>query len=70
LTAQTTLEELGLSSLDRVELMVALEEAFDTRIDETAFAGTHGVSELRALVQQPAAQHLCVRRGRQAQATP
>jgi len=34
----TTLEELGLSSLDRVELMVALEDAFQTRIDEGAFS--------------------------------
>ena len=37
--ADTTLEELGLSSLERVELMVALEDAFGTRIDESAFAG-------------------------------
>ena len=35
---QTTIEELGLSSLERVELMVALEDAFQTRIDEGAFA--------------------------------
>src|SRR5439155_16251507 len=32
----TTLDELGLSSLDRVELMVALEDTFQTRIDESA----------------------------------
>ena len=37
-TPTTTLEELGLSSLERVELMVALEDAFQTRIDEGAFA--------------------------------
>ena len=30
----TTLDELGLSSLDRVELMMALEEAFQTTLDE------------------------------------
>ena len=34
----TTLEELGLSSLERVELMVALEDRFQTRIDEARFA--------------------------------
>src|SRR5207244_2341785 len=34
----TTIEELGLSSLERVELMVALEDAFGTRIDEGAFS--------------------------------
>ena len=35
----TTIEELGLSSLERVELMVALEDRFQTRLDETRFAG-------------------------------
>ncbi|HMF97481.1 MAG TPA: 1-acyl-sn-glycerol-3-phosphate acyltransferase, partial [Vicinamibacterales bacterium] len=48
----TTLEELGLSSLDRVELMVALEDAFQTRIDEGAFSAAHDVSQLRSLVEQ------------------
>ena len=33
-----TLEELGLSSLERIEMMVALEEALNTTIDETAFS--------------------------------
>ena len=51
----TTLEELGLSSLDRVELMVALEDAFQTRIDESSFAGARDITALRALVEQPAA---------------
>src|SRR4029077_5513370 len=37
-TSETTLDELGPSSLDRVELMVALEDAFQTRIDEGAFS--------------------------------
>ena len=32
----TTLEELGLSSLERVELMVALEDTFQVRFDEIA----------------------------------
>jgi len=47
----TTLEELGLSSLDRVELMVALEDAFQTRIDESAFSGARDLGQLRALVE-------------------
>ena len=51
----TTLDELGLSSLDRVELMVALEDAFQTHIDESTFAGARDLTELRALVEQPAA---------------
>ena len=45
-----TIEELGLSSLERVELMVALEDAFGTRIDEGAFAEARSVSDLKALV--------------------
>jgi long-chain acyl-CoA synthetase len=54
LTPTTTLEELGLSSLDRVELMVALEDAFQTRIDESAFSAARDVSQLRSLVEQAA----------------
>jgi long-chain acyl-CoA synthetase len=52
LTPQTTLEELGLSSLERVELMVALEDAFQTRIDEGAFSEARDVGQLRELVDR------------------
>jgi long-chain acyl-CoA synthetase len=52
LSAQTTLQELGLSSLDRVELMVALEDTFQTRIDEGAFAGAQDLGQLRALLER------------------
>jgi long-chain acyl-CoA synthetase len=55
LTPGTTLEELGLSSLERVELMVALEDAFSTRIDESAFSSARDLSQLRTLVEQPVA---------------
>ena len=55
LAAATTIEELGLSSLDRVELMVALEDAFQTRIDESAFAEARDLTQLRALVQRSSA---------------
>jgi long-chain acyl-CoA synthetase len=51
----TTLEELGLSSLDRVELMVALEDAFATRIDEGAFSSVRDLGDLRTLVSTAAA---------------
>jgi len=54
LTPQTTLEELGLSSLERVELMVALEDAFETRIDEGAFSEARDVGQLRQLVERAA----------------
>jgi long-chain acyl-CoA synthetase len=52
LSPATTLQELGLSSLERVELMVALEDTFQTRIDEGAFAGAQDISQLRALVER------------------
>jgi long-chain acyl-CoA synthetase len=50
----TTLEELGLSSLERVELMVALEDRFQTRIDESRFSESASIADLKQLVEQPA----------------
>ena len=55
LSGATTLEELGLSSLERVELMVALEDRFQTRIDEARFANTLSIADLRQIVEQPSA---------------
>jgi long-chain acyl-CoA synthetase len=52
LSPGTTLEELGLTSLDRVELMVALEDAFQTRIDERAFSEARDLGHLRSLVER------------------
>jgi long-chain acyl-CoA synthetase len=51
----TTLDELGLSSLERVELMVALEDRFQTRVDETRFSAAGSVAALKALIEQPPA---------------
>jgi long-chain acyl-CoA synthetase len=51
----TTLEELGLSSLERVELMVALEDRFQTRIDETRFSESASIADLKQLVEAPPA---------------
>jgi long-chain acyl-CoA synthetase len=51
----TTLEELGLSSLERVELMIALEDRFQTRLDESRFSEAASVADLKQLVEQPAA---------------
>ncbi len=48
----STLDELGLSSLERVELMVALEERFHTTIDESAFAGAKSVADLERIVSE------------------
>jgi long-chain acyl-CoA synthetase len=53
--ASTSIEELGLSSLDRVELMVALEQRMQTSFDESAFATARTVADLRALVEGAAA---------------
>jgi long-chain acyl-CoA synthetase len=50
--AGTTLDELGLSSLERVELMVAIEEKFGAAVDETAFASAADVGALEKIVQQ------------------
>jgi long-chain acyl-CoA synthetase len=52
LSAQTTLDELGLSSLERVELMVALEDAFQTRLDEGSFSEARDIGQLRTLVER------------------
>jgi long-chain acyl-CoA synthetase len=48
-----TLEELGLSSLERIEMMVALEEALHTTIDEGAFANAATVADLERLAAAP-----------------
>jgi long-chain acyl-CoA synthetase len=49
----TTLEELGLSSLDRVELMVALEARFGTTLDEAGLAGAKTIADVQALITAP-----------------
>jgi long-chain acyl-CoA synthetase len=54
LAPETTIDELGLSSLERVELMVALEDRFQTTIDEAAFSGVKSIAELDSLVRAPA----------------
>jgi long-chain acyl-CoA synthetase len=48
-----TLEELGLSSLERIEMMVALEEALNTTIDEAAFSNASTVADLERLAAAP-----------------
>jgi long-chain acyl-CoA synthetase len=48
---ETTIEELGLSSLERVEVMMALEDAFQVTVDEGGFANVKTVADLERLVQ-------------------
>ncbi len=50
--SSTSLEALGLSSLERVELMVALEDKLQTRVDEQRFAEAKTVAELRTLLAE------------------
>ena len=52
LAGSTTLEELGLSSLERVELMVALEDRFQTRLDEGRFSEISSIGELKQMVER------------------
>jgi long-chain acyl-CoA synthetase len=54
-SSATTLDELGLSSLERVELMAALEEKFGSTIDEAAFANAQNLASLESVVRQAAA---------------
>jgi long-chain acyl-CoA synthetase len=54
LTDSTTLDELGLSSLERVEMLMALERRFSVTVDEAAYAGCRSVADLRRLLSQPA----------------
>jgi long-chain acyl-CoA synthetase len=53
LDQSTTLDELGLSSLERVELMMALEEAFQTTIDEASFTPSTTIAQLERMVAPP-----------------
>ena len=49
-------KSLSLSSLDRVALMSALEEAFHVELSETAFAQAKTVGEIERLLAQPSAR--------------
>ncbi|MGH9741863.1 MAG: AMP-binding protein [Candidatus Acidiferrum sp.] len=47
--------ELNLSSLDRVELMSALEERYQVELSETSFAEAKTIADVQRLLQQPSA---------------
>ena len=51
ITPETTLDELGLSSLDRVQLLMELEQQSDTAVDEGSFTAARTVADL----ERPAA---------------
>jgi long-chain acyl-CoA synthetase len=48
--------ELNLTSLDRVELMSALEQRFQVELNESSFANARTVSDVERLLQQPSAK--------------
>jgi long-chain acyl-CoA synthetase len=48
-TASTSLDDLGLSSLDRVELLVALEQKLGEPVDESVFVSAKTVADIVAL---------------------
>ncbi len=56
-TGEASLSLSALSSLDRVELLSALEEKFHVELNETAFADARTVADVERLLQQPAARH-------------
>ena len=51
IASSTTIDELGLSSLERVELMMALEESLQVTLDEAQFAAAATVGDLEALAR-------------------
>jgi long-chain acyl-CoA synthetase len=51
----TSLEALGLSSLEHVELLMALEQQFETTVDEMGFAMARTIGDLRPLIGGSAA---------------
>ncbi|MEZ5292315.1 MAG: AMP-binding protein [Vicinamibacterales bacterium] len=54
LSPETPFDALGLSSLERIEILDRLEAEYQTRLDERAFTGARDVASLRALVEGPA----------------
>ncbi|MBZ5635615.1 MAG: AMP-binding protein [Acidobacteriia bacterium] len=52
-TESTTLDQLGLTSLDRVELLMDLEQHLDTSVDESALAGSRTLGELTRVTAAP-----------------
>lgn len=52
-SAETSIADLALTSLERVELLMALEQK--GAIDESAFTGARTVGDLRSLMRQPPA---------------
>ena len=54
--SDTRLDELGLSSLERVELLMVLENELDTSVDEQVVSEAATVADLEALISSPRRQ--------------
>jgi long-chain acyl-CoA synthetase len=52
-TDATPIDELGLSSLERVELLMTLEDRLQVTIDESAYASARSIGDLRRLAEMP-----------------
>lgn len=50
-------EDLDLTSLDRVELLGAIEDRYQVDLNETAFTGAKTIGELETIVRQAAPEH-------------
>jgi long-chain acyl-CoA synthetase len=53
---QTLDPDLNLTSLDRVELMSALEQRYQLELNETAFAEAKTISDVQSLLREPTAR--------------
>ena len=53
LSDSTTLDEIGLSSIERIELMLALEQVSEQSLDETLFDGLTTIGTLKIALKNP-----------------
>jgi long-chain acyl-CoA synthetase len=53
ITPETTIDELGFSSLERVELMMAVEDALHVTIDEGQFTAAATAGDLERITEHP-----------------
>jgi len=56
--SQSLDRDLNLTSLDRVELMSALEQRYQLELNETAFAEAKTVADVQGLLRQPSARRI------------
>ena len=69
-SSQNLGRDLDLSSLDRVELMSALENRYHVELDETAFAQAKTLGDVQRLLREPSARRSEYNFPRWAQSTP